>query len=120
MFYSIEGVSHILTNLIYFTSKVIKVVGPLEVARHPVLVVGLEAVISASLNVESCQIKPGFRNVLLLEQVVGDLARHELVHKLHRGGHQTPHHLVNHLGLVQHVGVEESIPVHKIVKRVCT
>ena len=85
--------------------------GPLEVTSHSVFVVGLEAVISASLNVECRKVQPGFRNVLLLEQMVGDLSRHELIHELHRGGNQAPHHLVNHLGLVQHVGIKKSVPI---------
>ena len=85
----------------------------LEIASYPVLVIRLETMISASLYVESCQVQPGLGNVLLLKQVVGDLSGHELVHELHGSRHQAPHHLVNHLGLVQHVGVEEPIPVKR-------
>ena len=71
--------------------------------------------VSASLNVERCQVQTRLGDVLLLEQVVGDLSGHELVHELHGGRHQPPHHLVNHLGLIQHVRVEESVPGIKTI-----
>ena len=35
---------------------------------------------------------------------------HELVLVLHGGGHESTHHFVNHLDLVEHIRVEESVP----------
>ena len=109
----------IFTNLIYFAIKIIKIVSSFQVTRHPVFIVRLETMISASLDIESSQVEARLGNILLLKQVIGDLTRHELVHELHGGGHQTSHHLVNHLGLIQHVRIEEPVPdnnTHVIVK----
>ena len=35
---------------------------------------------------------------------------HELVLVFHGGGHESTHHFVNHLDLVEHIRVEESVP----------
>ena len=74
-------------------AEVIKVVGPLEVACCPILVVRPQPVITTPLNVECRQIQPRERHSSFLEQVVCDLARDELVLVFHGRRYETAHHL---------------------------
>ena len=74
-------------------AEVLEALGPVQVAGHPVLVVGPEAVVAAALDVERGQVEAGEGDAALLEQVVGDLAGDELVLVLHGRGHQASHHL---------------------------
>lgn len=81
----------------------------LEVTGHTVLVVRLETVVSTALDVESGKIQAGLRDGLFLKEMVGDFARHELILVFHGGGHEASHHLVDHVVLEKHVGVEETV-----------
>ena len=77
-----------------------RLVALLDGDRTPVL---------TSLQVERHQVEARERDILVLEQMVGDLLGDELVQSLHGGGGQATDHLVNHTRLVQRVRVEERV-----------
>ena len=80
-----------------------------QVTNSSEVIVSRNAVISSSLDVESSKIEAGEWRVLVLEQMVGDLCRQELVQGLHGAGGDPADELVQHGGLVQLVGVEEKV-----------
>ena len=64
--------------------------------------------IAAALDVQRRQIEAGEGHVARFEQVIGHLARHELVQVLHGRHKEATQHLVHRLDLHQHLRVEES------------
>ena len=80
-----------------------------QVTNSSEVIVSRNTVISSSLDVESGKIEAGEWRVLVLEQMVGDLRREELVQGLHGAGGHAPDELVQHARLVQFVGVEEKV-----------
>lgn len=93
----------------HFSGQILERGGLLQIAERSVLIVRRHPVIAGPVNVQGYQIHAGVRNAVLLEQVVGHLAGDELIQRLHRRSHQAAYHLVDHMLLVEHVRIEESV-----------
>lgn len=93
----------------HFPGQVFELLCPFQVASGSVLVVGLEAVVPTTLDVQGCQVEAGEGNGTRLEQMVRHLSGDELVQVLHGGDKEAAGHFVHRLDFHEHLRVEEAV-----------
>ena len=67
--------------------------GFFQITGNAVFIIGTEAMITTSLNIKCCQIKPTVANASFFKQMICNLTRNELILVFHRSTYQSSHYL---------------------------